>query len=389
MSALAATAGIAIENAHLFEESRRRQLWLQASAQVASVLLSPASRNPLQLIAETVQRLADADTAAITLTTTDPGVLHIAVATGDDAAQLQGVNLPVQGSIAAAAMDTGRGVRVASIDNQRHFVHLALAMSAGAAMAVPMSGNADRKAPSCSSAEEDDPASLPTTSRWLRCSPTTPASPKSCSSLAPSSKKSLLLEDRDWIARDLHDHVVQGLFAARLTIQSVAAGIDSGPAQQLGRSVHGINDTIRQIRTSIFQLASPDHAEQTLRAAVLAVLRDVAPLLGFEPSVRFVGPVDTLAGGAVINEIEAVVREAVTNAAKHARPSKVTVQITAESDTLWVDISDNGIGVSLHPARRSSGLRNLRRRAENLEGTLSITRRNPTGTQLRWVIPIA
>ena len=139
--ALAATAGIAIENAHLYEESRRRQLWLQASAQVASLLLSPTSRHPLRLIAETVKRLADADTAAITLATADPTLLRIAVATGDDAAQLQGATVPVHGSIAAAAMDTGRGVRVDSIDDQRHFVHLALAVSAGAAMAVPMSGS--------------------------------------------------------------------------------------------------------------------------------------------------------------------------------------------------------------------------------------------------------
>ena len=113
----------------------------------------------------------------------------------------------------------------------------------------------------------------------------------------------------------------------------------------------------------------------------MAVLRNVTPLLGFEPSVRFVGPIDTLIRGTVIHEIEAMVREAVTNAAKHAQPTQVIVQITADADSLSVDISDNGIGISLHPARRASGLRNLKRRAENLDGTLTITRtrthRNP------------
>ena len=255
---LAATAAVAIENAHLYEESRRRQLWLQGSARISSALLSPATRNPLWLIAERVKRLADADTAALTLRTDDPQLLRIAVAIGDDAAVLQGARIPVAGSVAAAAMDTGRGVRVDSIDDQHHFVHLALAVSAGAALAVPMSGNTGpqgaivllrRRGRRRFSANEMEMAEMFANYAGIA---------QELVTARADQQKVALLEDRDRIARDLHDHVVQGLFAAGLTIQSVAARSDPGLAQQLGRSVADINGTIRQIRTSIFQLTRTD-----------------------------------------------------------------------------------------------------------------------------------
>ena len=351
---LAATAGVAIENAHLYEESRRRQLWLQASARITSALLSPASHNPLWLIAERVKRLADADTAALTLTTADPETLRIAVAIGDDAALLQGVNVPVFGSVAAAAMGTGRGVRVDSIDNQSQFVHLSPAVSAGAAMAVPMSGNAGpqgaivllrRRGRLCFSDNEMEMAEIFANYAGIA---------QELVAGRADQQKIALLEDRDRIARDLHDHVVQGLFAAGLTIQSVAARCDPILGRQLGRSIDDINNTIRQIRTSIFELTRTDTDEIGLRAAVLAVIRQVTPLLGFEPTIRFSGPVDTVVPGAVNHEIEAVVRESVTNTAKHARATRLSVQLTADSHNLSVEISDNGIGVGQPRAAAAS-----------------------------------
>ena len=151
--------------------------------------------------------------------------------------------------------------------------------------------------------------------------------------------------------------------------------------------VNDLDDTIRQIRTSIFQLTVTDSPDQGLRAAVLAVLRQVAPPLGFEPAIRFSGPIDTLARGAIIHEVEAVVREAVTNAAKHARATEVVVQITADAYSLSVDVSDNGIG--LDQPTRSSGLRNLKRRAAKLGGTLTVKPCEPSGTQVLWTVPAA
>ena len=194
-----------------------------------------------------------------------------------------------------------------------------------------------------------------------------------------------LLEDRDRIARDLHDHVVQGLFAAGLTIQSVAARSDPGLAQQLGRSVEDINGTIRQIRTSIFQLTSTDTTDIGLRAAVLAVIRQVTPLLGFEPTIRFSGPVDTLVSGAVLHEIEAVVRESVTNAAN--TPERPNSSFSSLPTAALCPSPSPTTAIGVGQPKRLSGLRNLKRRATQLGGTLSVTKGEPTGTQILWTIP--
>jgi len=192
----------------------------------------------------------------------------------------------------------------------------------------------------------------------------------------------------DRIARDLHDHVIQRLFATGLSVQSMAAvlGEDTlGP--KLRRIVVDIDDTIRQVRTSIFELRSSETTRRGLRSAVLDVAGQSAPLLGFSPAVRFSGPTDTIVEDAVVADVEAVVREGITNVAKHARATEVVVQISASGERLCVDVTDNGRG--LGDSTRRSGLDNLRRRAEDLGGTLTIDQRDEKGTRLRWTIPIS
>jgi signal transduction histidine kinase len=196
-----------------------------------------------------------------------------------------------------------------------------------------------------------------------------------------------LLEDRDRIARDLHDQVIQRLFAAALGLQAIGAFVDDdNVGSRLSRIVSDIDDTIRQIRTSIFQLREAPDSARTLRAEVLQVVSQVTPLLGFHPSVQFSGPIDTLTDEAVIADVEAVVREAMTNAARHARSTELLVVVTAQANELVVQVSDNGVGLG-EPQRRS-GLDNLSRRATQLGGKLTVTRRDAGGTQLQWTIPL-
>jgi signal transduction histidine kinase len=154
----------------------------------------------------------------------------------------------------------------------------------------------------------------------------------------------------------------------------------------LDRLVADLDDTIAQVRTSIFHLEAGDAGDPGLRVAVLAVVGQVAPVLGFVPAVRFAGPVDTLVHGSVIGEIEAVSREGLTNVAKHAKASQVTVDLSADRGWLSVRISDDGVGMR-RPVR-SSGLGNLRQRAEGRGGSLTINARRGGGTVLTWTIPI-
>ena len=188
--ALAATAGIAIENARLYEESPTSEQWLQASAEISGVLLSPAGdRDPLQLIVDTIKRLADADVATLVVPVDDPGLLRVAVAAGDGEAELRGMEYPLDDTLVALAMDTGRGVRVGVLEQQQGYtVHLSQVVDVGAGDGGPAVGDAGPHGAIMSGAS-DRAAQLhhrrPWT--WPRRSPTMPPSPGSWSRPAPTS----------------------------------------------------------------------------------------------------------------------------------------------------------------------------------------------------------
>jgi signal transduction histidine kinase len=387
--ALAATAGIAIENARLHEESGRREQWLQASAEISGVLLSPGgNRDPLQLIVNRIKELADADVATLVVPLDDPGLLRVAVATGDGEAELRGMEYPLRDTLVALAMDTGRGVRVGALEQQQGYtVHLSQVVNVGPVMAVPLVGAASphgaimlgrRSGRRNFTAADQDMAEAFANQAALA---------RELVEARANQQRLAVLEDRDRIARDLHDHVIQRLFAAGLSVQSLAALIDDqAVVVRLDRLVADLDDTIGQVRTSIFHLQAGEAGDPRLRAAVLAVVGQMTPVLGFAPAVRFAGPVDTLIHGTVIGEIEAVVREGLTNAARHAQARKVTLEVSADGGWLAVRISDDGVGMS-QPVR-SSGLGNLRHRAESLGGSLTIEDHPRGGTMLTWAIPV-
>jgi signal transduction histidine kinase len=387
--AMAATAGIAIENARLYEESARREQWLEASAEISGVLLSPGGdRDPLQLILNRIKELADADVATLVVPVDDSGLLRVAVATGDGEAALRGMEYPTQDTLVALAMDTGRGVRVGALERQQGYtVHLSQVVDVGPVMAVPLMGDAGPHGAIMlgrrSGRRNFTTADLDLAEVFANQA----ALVRELVEARANQQRLAVLEDRDRIARDLHDHVIQRLYAAGLNAQSLAALTDDPAATaRLDRLVSDLDDTIGQIRTSIFHLQAGEAGDPGLRVAILAVVGQVAPGLGFAPAVRFAGPVDTLVHGSVIGEIEAVSREGLTNVAKHAQASQVAVEVSADRGLLSVRISDDGVGMR-RPVR-SSGLGNLRQRAEGRGGSLTIEARPGGGTVLTWTIPI-
>jgi signal transduction histidine kinase len=197
-----------------------------------------------------------------------------------------------------------------------------------------------------------------------------------------------LLEDRDRIARDLHDHVIQRLFAAGLTVQSVASALDgAGPSERLARVVEDVDATIRQIRTSIFQLRGPLGPEtSTTRKQLLAIAAESAGSIGFEPQIHFSGPVDSVVDDDVLEDLVAVLREALANVARHAEASRADVSVTVDAGEITLEVSDDGRGID---SERRSGLANLQARAETHGGTLRLIAPRDEGTCLIWTIPIA
>jgi signal transduction histidine kinase len=196
-----------------------------------------------------------------------------------------------------------------------------------------------------------------------------------------------LLEDRTRIAHDLHDHVIQQLFAAGMTLQGVAMGLGDQHAAMLDKVVDTLDEAVKQIRTSIFQLRPHAHTGASLRSAVLTVVAELVPALGFEPRVDFDGPLDAVSDAALSDDALAVVREALSNTAKHARAGSAAVRLTASSTELHVEVSDDGVGMGR--SERRSGLGNLRTRAELRGGTLTIAPpATGQGMVLTWSVPL-
>jgi signal transduction histidine kinase len=195
----------------------------------------------------------------------------------------------------------------------------------------------------------------------------------------------VLLSDRERIARDLHDIVIQRLFATGLQLQGVAAMAGDGAVtERLDKSVAELDDTIKAIRGTIFELQ--DRRGDSLRAAIRKLVKEYVPVLGFTPVVRTSGPIDTVVPPALGSQLVAVLREAVSNVARHALADSAEVDVVVGSDLLELRVADDGVGL---PAEVSeSGLRNARRRAGDLGGTLEVAPVGERGTLLVWRVPL-
>ena len=200
-------------------------------------------------------------------------------------------------------------------------------------------------------------------------------------------QRALMFEERDRIAADLHDHVIQRLFATGLSLQGVAAALPAGPAaERITTAITDLDDTISQIRNTIFQLQRvPRPRGRGARERLLDVVTDVAPALGFPPVLRLTGPIEHLHSGAVLEDLLAVLREALTNVARHAGATSVTVDLSASAQMLRLEVLDDGRGIP--DGGRRSGLLNMRRRAERQGGAFTIAPREPAGPVLCWSVP--
>lgn len=193
----------------------------------------------------------------------------------------------------------------------------------------------------------------------------------------------LVLEDRARIARDLHDHVIQQLFGAGLTLQATLPTVPTTASGPLEEVVNSLDDAIRQIRTAIFGLRPRTTVDGGLRDAVLETTREASRGLGFNPQVRFEGPVDLLADTDLIGDVIAVIREALSNIARHAQAHSTHIRLRATTDELTVTIDDDGIGMDQTRITRS-GLSNLDSRAHTRHGTLTLNTSPGQGTTLTW-----
>jgi signal transduction histidine kinase len=196
-----------------------------------------------------------------------------------------------------------------------------------------------------------------------------------------------LTEDRDRIARDLHDSVIQRLFAIGLSLQGTARLVERPEAvMRIGEAIDKLDETIRQLRKAIFDIELTINKEG-LHPKVLDLVHELRPVLGLLPQVSFGGPVDTAVNDSLAEEVLAVLREALTNVGKHARASQVVITIAA-GEELRLVVADDGVGIG--DARAAGlGLKNLRQRAERLGGSVELGTSREGGTRLTWHVPLS
>jgi signal transduction histidine kinase len=199
-----------------------------------------------------------------------------------------------------------------------------------------------------------------------------------------------LLEDRERIAMDLHDTVIQQIFATGMSLQATVRMTDQPEvARRIQASVEDLDATIRQIRSSIFALsATGQAAAPSVRARVLEVITDAARVLPAEPHVEFVGPVDTVVGEPVADELLVSLREMLSNVARHAQATKVEVNVMVEDGCVSLTVRDDGVGLPSVRAGQGRGLENLTARARHLAGTFEVGASAERGTVAVWTVPL-
>lgn len=199
-----------------------------------------------------------------------------------------------------------------------------------------------------------------------------------------------IIDDRDRTARDLHDNVVQHLYAVGISLESMMQEAETPEqADRLAVLVSDVGESIRQIRSSIYELG-PDEENPGVRRTVLNLVRSLSPVLGFNARVTFDGPVDSVISQSVTEQLLATIREAVTNIGRHAHATQASVAVSAHKGLCHLRVVDNGIG--LDGSRKDAtglGLANLRHRAQGFHGTMAIATSETGGTVLDWSVPFS
>ena len=392
---LATEAGIAIGNARLYEAARQRERWIDGSVAVTTALLSGGDADDaLEVVAEQARHLADSD-AGIVLLPAEEGGLEIVAVSSDDQGTSLGVVIPPESPVVSTLLE-GEAVFVEDAASDSRMI-TKLAERYGPSMLLPLqSGGRVLGALVTPRVRGGRPFSE--AERILASQFASQAALALMMAEAQRDRERLAVyEDRDRIARDLHDLVIQRLFATGMMLEgaqrkSVVPEVQGG----IGKAVDELDVTIQEIRTAIFALQQgPAEAPSGLRTRVLREINMAAVPLGFKPAHRFLGPVDTLVGELAGKNLIAALREALSNAFRHAEASRieVTVDATAQlpdgSPGVRLTVADNGIGI---PAGgRRSGLRNLQRRAEALGGSSSYGAGlgdGGGGTTVLWEAPL-
>lgn len=382
---LAAAAAAAINNARMFEDISQREQWLHASRSITNLLLSSVDRDDALLqVARSVRALAGADFAAVVVP--DEGnELVVAAADGAGSADVLGTHVPWHASATGRAIELRAPVVLDALHDQEELDGPLKELGLGPLAVVPLSSGdgvlgalavGNRRGGRAFTAQDvelvDDFASQA-------------ALVLTVAATQAATKEAEMAEERAKIARDLHDHAIQGIFSVGLTLNGLATRSSGAEAAKLMELVDRLDDAIKAIRNSIFTLQLRETASPGLRAQLATVVMSNSSPLGFTPRFHTEGPVDTIVPPHVGEDMVAVLREALSNVARHAGATRVEVVVSA-GRAATVEVRDNGRGIGT--PERASGLANMRARAGVHGGTCHIGDGPQGGTVVSWSVPL-
>ncbi|WP_329560478.1 sensor histidine kinase [Kitasatospora sp. NBC_01266] len=391
LATLAVAAGVAIDNARLYTQARLRERWLTANAEVTNGLLSGhGETETLDLLVARAGEIAGADLTVVALPAAEREGLEVRTAIGLDAELHSGLVLPLSGSFMGAAAQTGGLVVSGDVGNDPRIttgpprwaglgpaVAVPIGTPQGGVRGVLMLARAAGKPVF----DEDESAPLAGFAGQA-------AVAMELAERRRDSEQVALLQERDRIARDLHDLALQRLFATGMTLQSATRFIEHPEARErVLRAIDDLDETARTIRATIFGLRDHESGPQAtgLRARAADAVERAATVLGFAPALRMTGLLDVTVPPPVAEDAVAVLQEALSNAARHAHASAVEVTLTAGAE-LVVTVTDNGVGLSA--GGRRSGLANLADRARAHGGAFQARALPRGGTEVRWQVPL-
>ncbi|OBF93815.1 histidine kinase [Mycobacterium sp. 852002-51163_SCH5372311] len=388
--ALAFAASVAIDNARIFERERASVKWMEASREITTALLSTEDphRRPLQLIAERACALTDAEQVIVLvpsdaeLPSDEVETLIVSAAVGLHADEVVGQQIPVDSSTSGTVFRSGESLITEAL---RYPIQAFTDVGQRSAIVMPLRGH-------------DDVAGVIAVARGVDQSPfdstdldlvsgfaTHAAIALMLSSSREQARQLTILTERERIAYDLHDHVIQRLFATGMDLQGTLARARSPEViDRLSHTLDDLQAIIEEIRTAIFQLTAR-REDGGLRLRIQRVVADLTENRDIVTTVRIFGPLSVV-GRELAEHAEAVAAEAISNAVRHSGGSRLTVEVEV-ADMFTLDVTDDGSGV---PAdnQRHSGLANMARRAEQLGGSCEISSPPGGGTRVHWIAPL-
>jgi len=365
----------------------RQEASLRAINEISQRLLEgEATQATLELVARRARGLVDATLAWVVVPVGQHGLV-VSASAGDGAQSIIGAEATAGTSLPGKAMEQGTSILVADMSREPDVSPSIRDLELGPALCCPLS-------------TEDRVLGALLVARPRGAQVFGPRDTEVVEVFANAAMVALTLgenrvkleelqvtAEHERIGRDLHDTVIQRLFALGMGLQGVEGLVTDTIAGKISEVVDGLDEVIRDIRETIFCLERPAMAEMGLRQAVNGVVKTAAGQLGFTPRVGFHGPVDAVTSAQLEAHIVAVLTEGLSNVARHARATLAEVVVAVEQNTIVVSVADDGLGPPKGPSA-GNGLRNLAERARLCSGTASITQRSPSGTVLEWRAPL-